>query len=205
MEVNMLNNFNCKPFRLQFKREVNGKCTSGIMIFLVGRPSCSSSAKTWRWNTLPSAWRCSACCPASWPPTWAASNGRRSKPRCPKCSYEVRWRRSDSSCTRLVTGFTSCRYGAFSFRRFETGGATCGGWRTGATVMASLFQLRYYMNLMKVLPAMVVRVTWNNLSGTRQRALRRLQQQKQSQQEQQQSEPPKDKWDTHTHEHTRAW
>jgi len=59
--------------------------------------------------------------------------------------------------------------------------------------MASLFQLRYYMNLMKVLPAMVVRVTWNNLSGTRQRALRRLQQQKQSQQEQQQSEPPKDK------------
>jgi len=50
-------------------------------------------------------------------------------------------------------------------------------------------QLRYYVNLARVLPSLVISVTWNNLSRTRQRALKRQQELRQ----QQNNETAKDK------------
>jgi len=51
-------------------------------------------------------------------------------------------------------------------------------------------QLGYYVKLMQLFPSLVIKVTWNNLSTTRLRALKRIQQQ---QQQQSSTETAKDK------------
>ena len=56
-------------------------------------------------------------------------------------------------------------------------------------ILPNVFQLRYYVNLARVLPSLVISVTWNNLSRTRQRALKRQQELRQ----QQSNETAKDK------------
>jgi cytochrome c biogenesis protein CcdA len=56
-------------------------------------------------------------------------------------------------------------------------------------ILPNVFQLRYYVNLARVLPSLVISVTWNNLSRTRQRALKRQQELRQ----QQNNETAKDK------------